>query len=431
MAQRTAIVRKGLKYQKKPQTRVGGSWLPKYPMAAASRETAFRHVWHRRGGRRDDFFEIQFVRDDGVVIDEDLMDTLEIYSDDPDISTGGVPRSTPILYLYNYRDYYEYFTPEEETKFEDQFYNLDKNGIRKNNVYNPDTGYWQFDGYRRPLSEIWGDTETDDLTKPTSPPSIRKCSKKWNGSEYVAQKTKGYYIRVIYTDGLRSVFRVLAPEEKEVGQLSRGYIHRDSEGNVYWETKYMVAENLVKPGKFKFQIPYYKYSDGSSYPSEGYVHYDDIDDIDQGLPYISAQELAGVYFFSIDTSFWRRRKIKSSVPYVLVDIIEIMGNLSLGQAPPYSTSPGGITTTISGLGASLVYTSNTGLTEKQEGETEFPRTFDPVNTAIPFSPISEEAYNEQTYQIGMTITAGSHKVSVGREFTYHFRNYTQQLDENA
>ena len=50
MAQRTAIVRKGLKYQKKTQTRVGGSWLPKYPMAAASRETAFRHVWHRRGG---------------------------------------------------------------------------------------------------------------------------------------------------------------------------------------------------------------------------------------------------------------------------------------------------------------------------------------------------------------------------------------------
>jgi len=52
MSKRTAIVRKGLKYQKKSQSRIGGSWLPRYPMAAASRETAFRHVWHRRGGER-------------------------------------------------------------------------------------------------------------------------------------------------------------------------------------------------------------------------------------------------------------------------------------------------------------------------------------------------------------------------------------------
>jgi len=52
MSKRTAIVRKGLKYQKKTQTRVGGSWLPRYPMAIASRETAFRHVRHRMGEER-------------------------------------------------------------------------------------------------------------------------------------------------------------------------------------------------------------------------------------------------------------------------------------------------------------------------------------------------------------------------------------------
>lgn len=75
MSKRTAIVRKGLKYQKKTQHRAGGSWLPRYPMAMASRETAFRHVWHRRGEYRKvclfkDNMDDKYTWDDlGLVLD--------------------------------------------------------------------------------------------------------------------------------------------------------------------------------------------------------------------------------------------------------------------------------------------------------------------------------------------------------------------------
>lgn len=83
---RVAIVNKGLRYQKKTQVRSsGGGWIPKYDMAAASRETAFRHVRSKRGDRRLGIFQFRITRDDGTVID---IDTL--YKGDPVPSWVGI-----------------------------------------------------------------------------------------------------------------------------------------------------------------------------------------------------------------------------------------------------------------------------------------------------------------------------------------------------
>ena len=72
---RTAIIPKGLRYQKVTQTRVSnGRWLPKFGgMASASREKAFRHVWSKRGDRRLGFFQFRITRDDGTIIDHTLL----------------------------------------------------------------------------------------------------------------------------------------------------------------------------------------------------------------------------------------------------------------------------------------------------------------------------------------------------------------------
>jgi len=90
MTTRIAIVPKGLKYQKKIQTRVSsGRWVPKFGgMASASREKAFRHVWSKRGDRRIGFFQFRITRDDGTIIDHTLLsgryDGISLMEENPD-----------------------------------------------------------------------------------------------------------------------------------------------------------------------------------------------------------------------------------------------------------------------------------------------------------------------------------------------------------
>jgi len=431
----------GKQYIKRTQVRSNGEWVPKYNTEppAVSRRTAYRYVPVHPGIEREIFFKIKFVRDDGVIIDEDLIDNIEIHDDDPGVVEGGyMTHNPPILYIYNLREYYEYLTEAQIEKYEDQFYNLDRNGVRKDKRYNPDTGYWSFTGYQRPISEMWGETETDDLTKPTSPPSSKKYAKKWNGTEYIKQKTSGYYIRVLYTSGLRCVFRVLNAEEKEAKQLSRGYTYIDSEGVVHNEVStYMVPRNLVKkPKRLIFRVPYRTATLESFYPDYVHYSYEDRNDADFSKPYVSVERLFATYFYSVDTHFWKKHTIKSSIPYVLTENILnfdwglYTGFAALGQAPPYGNDIESISTNIIGRNLNFPYTTFDG-SDGDSAEEEFPRTFDPVDISVPFSPITEEEYNEQEYQMDMTIEGGSHRVSVGREFTYFFNLSTVSLDENA
>ena len=380
------------------------------------------------------FFEIQFVRDDGVILDEDLIDSIEIYDDNPDPNDAGSPRNPPILYVYNYREYYEYFTAEQKEKFEDQYYNLDSKGVREDKRYNLDTGYWLFDGHQRPISEIWGDTETDDLTKPTSPPSVinddMNYAKKWDGSKYVTQKTKGYYVRIVYK-GPTCIYRVLTKEEKEAGQLARGYGYVDDEGVYHNEgTAYILDQNLVKPSKFIFQIPYVRGVKSDSYPEDGYYYYADADDIDYSKPYFWVNRFQGYYYYSMDTEFWKKQKIISSIPYNLHGQIEHNLHLGYNDNPPYSSGIEIISTTISGAGVNLFYTTGDE-NDKVEADTEYPRTFAPIDVTKEFSPISEEGLNEQEYTISMNIANGLHRVGIGREFASCFNLYTQSKDENT
>lgn len=454
MTKRAIITRSGLVYKKRTQTLSSGGYIPRYSGKigeVGGKRTAFRHVQRRkREERLDAFFEIQFVRDDGVILDEDLITYFELYDDDPDLNDAGGPRNPPILYVYNYREYYEYFTPEQISKFEDMFYNLDSKGTRKEKRYDSETGYWTFDGCQRPMSEIWGDTETDDLTKPTSPPSILKYAKKWDGSKYISQKTKGYYIRIVYKNGPTCIYRVLTVDEKNEEQLARGYGYIDDEGIYHNEgTAYIIDQNLVKPSKFIFQIPYIKGATTSSYPEDGYYYYrfercdeedppscEDVDDIDYGKPYFYVGCIQGIYYYSMDTDFWKKYEIISSIPYNLHGQIEHNLHLGYDDDPPYNYGSTYcpelkvISTTISGAGVNLSYTTGDE-NDKIEADTHYPRTFDPVDVTKEFSPIPEEELNEQEYTISMNITNGLHRVGIGREFASCFDLYMQSKDENA
>lgn len=386
-------------------------------------------------------FSIKIVRDDGVIIDEDLINSIEVFLDDTE--------SPPILYVYNMRESYEDSGDEAlNEKFEDGFYNLTPEGVRKNKRYNPDTEYWTFDGYQRPVSWMWGATETDDLTKPTSPP-CGGYAKKWNGSEYIEQVTEGYYIRIVYTNGLSCIYRVLTKIEKDAGQLSRGYGYQD-DSLVYHDevTTYMVEDNLVKPGRFIFQVPYIRKVTTDSYPEDGYYYYsfrclegdpldcEDVDDIDYGKPYFYIPCLQGMYYYSMDTDFWKNHKIISSVPYSLHGQIEHSLHLGYDDDPPYDYGSTycpnlkTISTTISGAGVSLGYTTGDE-NDKIEVNTNYSRTFNPVDITEDFLPIPEGELNEQTYGISMNITGGLHRVGIGREFATCFSMYTSARDENA
>ena len=454
MAKRTVIVRDGLRYKKRTQVRSRGGHVPRFSRMVAEaggKKTAHRYVRrrYREEYKKQLFFEIKLIRDDGVVLDEDLISSIEIYDGNPDPNDAGSPRNPPILYVYNYRKWYEYFTPEQILKFEDQFYNLTSKGIRKKERYNPGTGYWTFNGYQRPISEIWGDTETDDLTKPTSPPSTLKYAKKWDGSKYVTQKTKGYYIRIVYK-GPTCIFRVLTQAEKNEGQLARGYGYIDDEGIYHNEgTAYIIDQNLVKPSKFIFQIPYVKGVTTNSYPDGGYYYYrfyrcgegdppecEDVDDIDYNKSYFWVPCFQGNYYYSMDTNFWKKQKIISSIPYNLHGQIEHNLHLGYDDDPPYNYGSTycpdlkTISTTVSGAGVNLSYTTGDE-NDKIEADTHYPRTFDPVDVTKEFSPIPEEELNEQEYTISMNITNGLHRVGIGREFASCFNLYTQPRDENA
>lgn len=469
MSKRIAIVREGLIYKKKLQIRSGSSYTPRYSglaigavgtgggaaeagdrvvVEAGGKKTAHRHIpIRKKEERREIFFRLKIIRDDGTIIDDTLIDDIEIFDDDPDMP--GYVGNPPILYIYNMREYYEYLTPEEIELFEDVFYNLDSKGVRKKERYNPNTGYWTFDGYQRPLSWMWGDTETDDLTKPTSPPSSRKKARKWNGEEYIVQETKGYYIKVRGKNSFTSVFRVLTEEQKEAGQLNRGYGYIDDSLVYHWPSPmYMVEGNLVKPRKYILQVPYIKGVETDSYPEEGYDFYrmqcyeddpptcKDVDDIDYGKEYFSVDCGQGKYFYSKDTYFWKKRKIISSVPYNLHGQIE--HNISLGciSDPPYSYGSNSchdldpISTTISGAGVSFSYSTGEDDNDKIEADTPYPRTFTPIDITKKFVPLTESKLNEQEYTISMTINGGNHRIGWGREFTHCFSLYTVPKDEN-
>lgn len=455
MSKRIAIVREGLIYKKKLQIRSGSGYTPRYSGAiveAGGKKTAHRHIPIRKRDeeRREIFFRLKIIRDDGTIIDDTLIDEIEIFDDDPDLP--GYVGNPPILYIYNMREYYEYLTPEEVELSEDVFYNLDSGGVRKKERYNSNTGYWTFNGYQRPLSWMWGDTETDDLTKPTSPPSSRKKARKWSDDldEYVTQETAGYYIKVRYTQGPTCIYRVLTEEQKEEGQLARGYSYLD-DSLVYQsgDIVYMIEENLVKPRKYIFQVPYVKGEQTTSYPEEDYDFYrwqcyeddppecKDTEDINYSKPYFLVDHLGGLRYYSTDTYFWRKQKIISSVPYNLHEKIEHNISLYCISGIPYyagfsfTGTLDSITTTISGVVVSSVYTSTEDETDKIEGDIGYPRTFAPVNITEEFSVIPEEEMNEQEYIISMNIIGGAHRVGIGREFSSCFAINTTPKDENA
>lgn len=453
MSKRIAIVREGLIYKKKLQIRSGSGYTPRYSglaigavgtgggaagvgdrviVEAGGKKTAHRHIpIRKREERREIFFRLKIIRDDGTIIDDTLIEDIEIFDDDPDMP--GYVGNPPILYIYNMREYYEYLTPEEVELSEDVFYNLDSGGVRKKERYNSNTGYWTFNGYQRPLSWMWGDTETDDLTKPTSPPSNRKKARKWSDDldEYVTQETAGYYIKVRYKNGLRSVFRVLTEEQKEAGQLNRDYGAAENS---------MVVENLVKPRKYIFRVPYFKSVKTSSFPEEGYHFYrweclesdppdcEDRYDINYGKEHFTVDYPGGRRYYSMDTYFWRKLSHVSSVPYNLHG--KIYHNLHLGCISNDYTDYDSISTIISGAGVSLSYTTECG-NDEIYGITEYPRTFAPVDISGEFSPMAESELNEQEHTISMNIAGGSHRVGIGREFTHCFDLDTSAKSEEG
>lgn len=72
---RTIIVPKGLVYKKRTQTRVGGSYIPRYNKAivAGGKKTAFRYVRYRRKEYRKKIFQFRITREDGTIIDETTL----------------------------------------------------------------------------------------------------------------------------------------------------------------------------------------------------------------------------------------------------------------------------------------------------------------------------------------------------------------------
>lgn len=209
------------------------------------------------------YFEIKILRDDGTWIGEDDIFSLEIFPDDHDV---------PVMYVYNYRDSYSDPPSADDIIAEDTFYNLKADGTRDRKRYNEDSHTWKFDGYQRPWPWMWGDTETSDLTKPTSPPYLEggadRYSRKYSDSEgkyEVKTSPKGYYIVVYERDkSIKTYYKKLEEGDPKT-KLKRGF--KVSGGRPDWEDA-----SLLRVGTYIVRIPYFSIETTAEYIN--YVHYE-------------------------------------------------------------------------------------------------------------------------------------------------------------
>ena len=404
--------------------------------------SVYRHgnmeTWNLRSISERKYFQLKILRDDGTWIGEDEIASIEIHLDDVLLPIPEHPGeiNPPILYVYNYSIGKD---PDEEDpnviKMRDTLYNLKKDGTRDKKRYDPNNHLWTFDGYQRPWSWIWGPTETDDLTKPTSPPymegNVHHPAKKWNSNspeenKYERKLTKGYYIVVRCKDkSVTTYYRIPAESDPE-GQLARGYkLKPSSERHKTFEDA-----SLVLPAYYLMRVPYISYITKAEATSlePGYIHYPRDSEVDWMLSFFSWADINGRYWHSTKTSWCRTYQIKSSVPYTLYElihpVIDSMIALYAGPPPFGDTNHTVIGTIVSHSGGYRTPPAQI------DGQRNYPRTFNPVTISKEMTIIPDEGMNEQSYDITISWSGGFRRVTGGCDFVYYIGIYAKLLPEN-
>lgn len=275
----------------------------------------FRHgsmeIWNLKSGGRK-YFQFKILRDDGTYIGEDKIESIEIFLDTGERNKIGEVYCPPVMYVWNLDLGGTPETDPEVIKMRDTMYNLKADGTRGDipkKRYDPKTKIWTFDGYQRPWSWWYGTTETDDLTKPTSPPYMEGNehipSNKYNPitGEYERKKTSGYLVRVrCKEDGVDSYYRKPKKTDPD-GQLARGYKY-DSV-LFHWD---QTDASLIYPKYYFFHLPYWKVT--PSVP--GYIS---ATSTTLTAAFVDGVSQNGYYVFLSGGTYTKKINVKSSIPY--------------------------------------------------------------------------------------------------------------------
>lgn len=282
MKQRTVFTRKGLTYKKRTQRRVGGNWVPNYTNAIAAtnrRDTAFRHVRHRKRRYREKVFRFKIIRDDGTVIDHTTIGLIQIYGEGGYNvgQTWGIIGRLPEGYGYVAGAFdYDEEDPEPEWS-------------HSGNVWTYEDE-WQKFSYNTE-TEIWTVYFFDEDE------SAEKIKK--NGKFFVFIKVDEYSCITVQ----------MSPDKDEDG--INEYIHIEDE-------KYSI-EDTVKVGFYEVKAPYFKVEYETNAP-----YFEPVEDCTECEDVISQsydnwrQAPAGNYFTN-QSYFYKKITVYSSLPYTVVE----------------------------------------------------------------------------------------------------------------